>query len=112
MIVFISGPITGHDDYKKNFKAAEDQLRAAGYDYISPRALADLVSDPGLLRHSDYMNLAFTLLQKADAVLQLPGWQESPGACMEYGYAMAMDELILDYNSMVWPEVKDEDRAD
>lgn len=112
MIVFISGPITGRGDYKEKFKAAEDRLRAAGYDYISPRALADLVSDPGLLCHSDYMNLAFDLLSKADAVMQLPGWQESPGACMEYGYARAMEMLILDYTSMVWPEVKNEDRAD
>ena len=112
MIIFISGPITGHSDYKEKFKAAEDQLRAAGYDFISPRALADLVSDPELLSHDAYMELAFSLLQKADALLQLPGWRESPGACMEYGYARAMDKLILDYNMMAWPEVKDEDRAD
>ena len=43
---FISGPITGHADYREEFRQAEDLCRLLGYNYITPRPLEQLVSDP------------------------------------------------------------------
>ena len=34
--VYISGPITGTDDYMERFKEAEAKLREAGYDPVNP----------------------------------------------------------------------------
>lgn len=95
MIVFISGPITGHADYREEFRQAEDLCRLLGYKFITPRPLEQLVSDPDIMTHDDWMDLTFRLMDKADAVVQLRGWRESPGACMEYGYAMAKDMIIM-----------------
>ena len=35
------------------------------------------------------------MLDKADAIYMLEDWQESRGACVEYGYALAKDMIVL-----------------
>ncbi len=48
MIIYLSGPITGHEQY---------------------------------------MEIAFAMLEASDVIWMLPGWRDSKGACMEYGFA-------------------------
>lgn len=109
---FISGPITGHADYREEFRQAEDLCRLLGYKFITPRPLEQLVSDPDIMTHDDWMNLTFRLMDKADAVVQLRGWRESPGACMEYGYAMAMDKMIMGIDVLEEAAEENENRND
>ena len=47
------------------------------------------------------MSVAMDLLQMADAVVLLPGWEKSTGCNRELGYAMATDKLILDYATIL-----------
>ena len=93
MRIYISGPITGVLDYKEKFDAAEKKLKTEypNAEIINPT----MVVLPESCTHEDYMNIDFMLLDLADAIYMLKGWDLSKGACMEYGYAMAKDYIIL-----------------
>ena len=44
---------------------------------------------PDTLEHREYMHVAFALLDLADYIFMIPGWETSCGASQEYGYAKA-----------------------
>ncbi len=85
--VYISGPITGHDDYMRRFGAATDLLREQGYIVYNPAAVNSMM--PAEATYEEYMAIAMTMLSFCDTVYMLQGWRESTGANREYGYAIA-----------------------
>lgn len=91
MRVYISGAITGTDDYIERFEQAEQKLIEQGFDVINPvRVNSGL---PKSSTHSDYMHISFALIDLCDAVYSMPGWKKSTGACMEFGYGVAKGKL-------------------
>ena len=81
--VYIAGPITGVEGYKDRFERAEEILKAAGYEPVSP--IADgLVPGAG---YRYYINRGFRLLMDCDAICLLPGWTWSRGTMLEKRYA-------------------------
>ena len=78
-IVYISGKITGDDNFKSKFEAAEKRLVRLGYNVLKPC----LVSDLEFLFYEQYMHIDFALIDLADIVLLLPDWQDSKGATRE-----------------------------
>ncbi len=84
--VYISGPITGTDDYLERFAKVEGELIEQGYSVINPaRTNATLPIDT---EYEEYMSVAFTLLDLCDTIYMMKGWQDSRGANREYGYAL------------------------
>lgn len=93
MRVYISGGITGVENYQSVFSAAEETLKAQGCEVINPaRTNATL---PESFSHSEYMDVCFALLDKADAILMLPGYENSRGANQELGYARAKGKVVF-----------------
>ena len=85
MRVFISGEITGTDDYMERFAAAEEKLTEWGYDVINPaRVLAQV---PFELPWDKCMDITLTLLRECDLIYMLKGWEQSTGAWLEHSYA-------------------------
>ena len=85
MKIYISGPITGIDDWKERFKAAEDDLKAQGHQVLTPRAIdADL-------DYEDYMRIDFAMVEVSDAIYLLDGWQNSNGAKRELAHAIELN---------------------
>ena len=87
MIVYIAGPITGHLRYRENFKKAEDTLTAMGHIVINPSRL------PSGLEH--YMQICKAMIDQADAIFFLRGWEGSKGGMEEYKYAVDTGKKIF-----------------
>lgn len=81
-VVFISGPISGIK--MGNFDAflnAEERLTQAGYAVITPAYL------PDDMPKDRYMPITLAMLQAADVVYMLQGWEDSRGATIEHKLA-------------------------
>lgn len=84
MKVYISGPITYDPNHIANFALAERQLREAGHTPLNPT----IWETNGVhLDYEEYMTLDFAMLDVADAVALIPGWEESAGVSREIARA-------------------------
>lgn len=93
MKVYISGAITGTNDFMERFKAAEDRLTDEGMSVINPARLNSCM--PKDTTYEEYMEVALHLLDMCEAIYMLKGWGNSHGANREYWYALAKDKTIL-----------------
>lgn len=94
MIGYLSGPITGHKDYRHQFAKAAAALKEMGYHIINPAELCQVL--PGeQMSYESILQIDLELLGRADYLVQLPGWESSKGACIEYGYALGAGILVV-----------------
>lgn len=93
MKVYISGPITGHQDYMKQFDHAERLLRLHGYETINPARENDRM--PEGTTWEQYMARCWKLIRPAEAIYLMDGWNTSRGACMELTWATHMGIRIM-----------------
>jgi hypothetical protein len=85
--IYISGPITGIDDFDK----AEKELNSAGFSVVNPvKVLSQMPEDT---EYEEYM--AMMMLSMCDSIYMLKGWEESTRANREHGYALATDITII-----------------
>lgn len=94
MKIYISGPITNVLDYKEKFDQAEKHLKEKypNAEIINPT----MIVLPSSCKHEDYMKIDFMLLDLANAIYMLKGWDLSKGCNQEYGYAVAKNLIILE----------------
>ena len=79
VIVYIAGPITGVLNYKEAFDVAEAELKEKGHIVLNPSTLPS-----GL---NEYMEICYKMIDQADSIYLLNGWQNSIGATAEKKYA-------------------------
>ena len=93
MKMYISGAITGTDDYIERFAKAEKELTESGYSVINPAKVnAQLPEDT---TYEEYMEMCFCMLDMCDSIYMLKGWEKSCGANREYEYAIAKEKTIF-----------------
>lgn len=92
MKIFLSGPITKDPNYKEHFAKVETKLKKMGHVVLNPAIY------PSGLTNPEYMMLGFKMLEIADAVCMLDGWEYSTGASIEFHYANYLQKTLIYYN--------------
>ena len=92
MIIYLAGPITGVDKYWEQFGEAEAHFVENGHTVLNPSVLPK-----GLGDCDTYMRICLPMIDVADAVVLLEGWRDSCGACREWGYAIALQKMVVEY---------------
>lgn len=95
--IYIAGKITGDPDYKAKFAMAEKFYKEHGYTVLTPAVLPD-----GMLP-ADYMRICLSMIDTADIVAFLPGYETSSGAQLELQYCLYTEKSV-------WlPECREDD---
>lgn len=97
MRVYISGAITGTNDYRERFARAEDHLKRMGHTPVNPVKISDVITEmlPDAT-HDDYMAIDLTLLNRCDAIYMLHGWENSKGAVIEHDMAVTWRKEVFE----------------
>lgn len=93
MKVFISGPMSGYEDFNRAaFMNAEKLLKACGFDVFNPAWM-----DVGFANNSGYfqsmwhkkelLSMDIHALSCCDAIYHLSNWYKSDGARLEHAFA-------------------------
>ena len=86
--VYIAGKITGDPDYKSKFGIAAEDYRKKGYVVRNPAMM------PEGMKKADYMRICFAMIDTADVVAFLPGYETSPGAQLELQACFSIDKDV------------------
>ena len=102
MFVYISGAITNNENYEKQFMQAEKDLRRLGYNVVNPVSIGKrLEKELGRTPiHAEYLQKDLMALKNCDAIYQLPGWEKSKGAKIEYKYAVGLGKTFIKYKML------------
>ncbi|WP_226020324.1 DUF4406 domain-containing protein [Serratia symbiotica] len=89
-VVFISGPMTGIENYNREmFHHEASQLRNIGFTVLNPAIF------PDGLEHHQYLAMTLVMLEQADAIYLLDGWENSIGAKAEVIRARELNLMFL-----------------
>ena len=91
MKVYIAGPMTGLPQFNRPaFHQAALNLSFEHHVPLNPAILPDGLTE------SDYMAVGITMLQRADAIFLLTGWQFSAGARAEHALALKLGLEVIE----------------
>ena len=99
-LIYISGKITGDDNYRKKFAMAENRLIRDGYSVLNPvefcKGMENKAKEMGVtLDWGDYMRKCLVTIPAADAMYMLIDWKESRGARLEHHIAQELEMEII-----------------
>ena len=92
-IVYISGAITGTDDYLERFEKVENELKEMGYEVINPAKFNSHL--PKTTTWEQYMAIDYKMLDICDTIYMLNGWENSKGANAELDYAKQNSKMVI-----------------
>lgn len=88
-VIYIAGRIKGNPNFQVEFDAAESYCSWKGWTVLNPTCLPDDMSA------EKYMPICLAMLNAADAVVLLNGWEASPGANLEADFARYQNKIVI-----------------
>lgn len=93
-IVFLSGKVNKYnDDYKKDFAVAEEYLTRRKYVVLNSARIDELSCEK--LTDKKYMQVCYRLIDIADIVFMVSGWNTSKIANAQLTYAKSLGKKIM-----------------
>lgn len=90
MIVYLAGRMYGLPDHgRRKFEEVEERLRHMGHIVLNPANLPQGMPD------EKYMPICLAMVDAADAIYLLNGFNDSPGARLESEYAGYQNKKIV-----------------
>lgn len=87
--IYIAGKMSGETDYgRAEFNETEKRLTEQGYIVLNPASL------PIGLPEKAYMPICLAMLDAADGIYMLEGWEYSFGANLELDYALYQGKKV------------------
>lgn len=104
MKLYLAGPMRGYKDLNRDaFKDARERLRDMKHEIFCPSEMTDTVRENG--RPSDTRDMLWYdfawILQEAEGMVCLPGWEKSKGALAEVHLAWAIGIPVYEFNLFV-----------
>ena len=99
MKIYISGKITGTQDYMKRFCELQNKLETAGYQVINPALICSNL--PTGTTHKEYMSICLPLIDMCEVVFMMIGWEDSEGAKKEMEYAIKQKRILCFENNEI-----------
>ena len=100
-VIYISGPMTGYPNFNREaFTKAKIRLIGQGKEVVSPVLLEQ--DDEGRTwkplqkKYSYYLKISLSKMLSCNAIVMLPGWEQSKGAKVERYLAEALGYKIYD----------------
>ena len=90
-IVYLSGLKTDSESCKNEFVCAELFLKQMGYVVLNP---TEILKDLGNLSYEQCMQICYRLVDIADIIFMVSGWQKSKGANAELSYAKSLGKEV------------------
>ena len=90
-MIYISGKITGINDYLQRFEKVEKELTNRNFVVVNP---AKINYQLPKLEYKDYIKISLCLLSLCDSIYMMIGWEDSRGANLEWQYAKANNYKI------------------
>jgi hypothetical protein len=91
MKIYIAGPMTGLPQFNRPaFHQAALNLSFEKHVPLNPASLPDGLTE------ADYMAVGLAMLQRADAIYLLTGWQFSVGARAEHALALKLGLEVIE----------------
>ena len=97
-IIYISGKITGTEDYEERFLKAEMNLRSRGFNVLNPVKAGKWLERnlaPKFPTWVEYMKQDLKSMMIADCIYMLKGYRESKGARLELFLAKFLQYEII-----------------
>lgn len=91
--IYLSGPITGIDDYMERFLETEARVKRQWNEVLNPAKVGKMLP---VLGHSEYMTIDLAMLKICDVILLMKGWQQSKGCMEEYEFAKEHGIMIVE----------------
>ncbi len=96
--IYISGKITGIEDYENRFAKAEAELEAKGFNVLNPVKAGKWLERhlaPKIPTWVEYMKQDIKAMMSADCIYMLKGYRESKGARLELFLAKVLQYEII-----------------